>query len=119
MKTIEHLVEDERILELEDKGILIKDAQDLIDIIASYSVRKIIVRKESIAPEFFDLKTKVAGEILQKASNYRIRIGIVGDFKDIRSKSLRDFIYESNKTGQIVFKENIEEIIDILRKDIY
>ena len=44
---------------------------------------------------------------------------IVGDFKDIRSKSLRDFIYESNKTGQIVFKENIEEIIDILRKDIY
>ena len=98
MKIIEHLVEEERILELEDEGILIKDAQDLIDIVASYSVRKIIVRKESITPEFYDLKTKVAGEILQKASNYRIRIGIIGDFKDIKSKSLRDFIYESNKT---------------------
>ena len=119
MKIIEHLVEEERILELEDEGILIKDAQDLIDIVASYSVRKIIVRKESITPEFYDLKTKVAGEILQKASNYRIRIGIIGDFKDIKSKSLRDFIYESNKTGQIVFKEKVEDIIDILRKEIY
>lgn len=77
MKTIEHLVEDERILELEDKGILIKDAQDLIDIIASYSVRKIIVRKESITSEFYDLKTKVAGEILQKASNSLVLVAFV------------------------------------------
>jgi len=119
MKTIEQLVEDERILELEDEGIIIKEAQDLLNIIASYSVRKIIVRKESITPEFYNLKTKVAGEILQKASNYRVRIGIVGDFKDIKSKSLRDFIYESNKTGQIIFKEKIEDIIAILRKEIY
>lgn len=119
MKTIKHLVGNEIILQLEDDSIIIKEAQDLLDIMASYSVRKIIIRKELISPEFFDLKTKVAGEILQKASNYRIRIGIVGDFKDIRSKSLRDFIFESNKTGQIVFKETIEEIIAILRKEIY
>ena len=119
MKVIEHNVGKDRIFELEDEGIIIKDAQDLLDIVGTYSVRKIIVKKESIDPEFFDLKTKIAGEILQKASNYRIRIGIQGDFKDIKSKSLRDFIYESNKTGQIVFKEKIEDIIDILRKEIY
>ena len=59
------------------------------------------------------LKTK---EELKKASNYRIRIGIVGEFKNIKSKSLRDFIFESNKTEEIVFKENIEEVLEIFGK---
>jgi len=96
MNTTFHTINDERILELENDGCILKDAQDLLDIIGSYSVRTIILRKENIIPDFFDLKTKVAGEILQKASNYGLMIGVIGDFKSIKSKSLRDFIYESN-----------------------
>ena len=113
MKTTLHTINDERILELEHDGYILKDAQDLLDIIGSYSVRTIILKKENIIPEFFDLKTKVAGEILQKASNYGLKIGIIGDFTSIKSKSLRDFIYESNKTKQVIFKETIEEILKI------
>ena len=66
MKNTLHTINDERILELEDDGYILKNAQDLLDIIGSYSVRTIILRKENIIPDFFDLKTKVAGEILQK-----------------------------------------------------
>jgi len=33
MKTTFHTINDERILELEDNGIILKDAQDLLDII--------------------------------------------------------------------------------------
>ena len=117
MKTTFHTINDERILELEDNGIIQKDAQDLLDIIGSYSVRTIILKKESIIPDFFDLKTKVAGEILQKASNYGLKIGIIGDFKSIKSKSLRDFIYESNKTKQVIFKESKEEILKIFGEE--
>jgi hypothetical protein len=118
MKTTIYNVNDEKILEIEDDSIILKDAQDLLDIVGSYSVRTIILRKENITPEFFDLKTKVAGEILQKASNYGLKIGIIGDFKSIKSKSLRDFIYESNKTKQVLFKESKEEILKIFGKEL-
>ena len=117
IKTTLHTINDERILELEDDGYILKNAQDLLDIIGTYSVRNIILRKENIIPDFFNLKTKVADEILQKASNYGLKIGIIGDFKSIKSKSLRDFIYESNKTKQVIFKESKEEILKIFGKE--
>ncbi|WP_083996437.1 DUF4180 domain-containing protein [Desulfosporosinus acididurans] len=60
-----------------------------------------------IFEDFFDLKTKLAGEILQKFVNYHVRIAIVGDFSGYKSKSLKDFIYESNN-GKDVFFDLIE-----------
>jgi hypothetical protein len=113
MQTIIHTRNGHVITELTDNGILLKEAQDFLDLAANCPSRNIVLHKENIVPEFFDLKTKIAGNVLQKASNYRIRLGIVGNFKNISSKSLRDFIYESNKTEEIVFKENIEEVIEI------
>ncbi|MFA6201371.1 MAG: DUF4180 domain-containing protein [Bacteroidales bacterium] len=116
MNTIIHSRNETQITEILDDGLILKNVQDFLDIIANSPSRNIILHKENIIPELFDLKTKIAGDILQKASNYRIRIGIVGDYKNIKSKSLRDFIYESNKTKEILFKENIEDIIEIFGK---
>ena len=116
MKTIIHSRNNIQIAEIVDNGLILNNVQEFLDIIANSPSRNIILHKENIIPEFFDLKTKLAGDILQKASNYRIRIGIVGEFKSIKSKSLRDFIYESNKTKEILFKENIEEIIELFGK---
>ena len=117
MDTIIHLRNEDQIVEIVADDIILKNTQDFLDIIANSSSRNIILHKENIIPEFFNLKTKIAGDILQKASNYRIRIGIVGEFKTIKSKSLKDFIYESNKTKEILFKENIEEILDIWKEE--
>jgi len=116
MNTIIHSRNETQIIEIVDNGLILGNVQDFLDIAANSPSRNIIIHKENIIPEFFDLRTKIAGEILQKASNYRIRIGIVGDFKDITSKSLKDFIYESNKTKEILFKENVEEILQIFGK---
>ena len=77
--------------------------QDALDLMADcdyQGARKIIVHKENIVQDFFDLKTGLAGEILQKFSTYRISFAIIGDFSNIGSKSLSNFIYESqNKSG--------------------
>jgi len=108
MQTIIHTKNGNVITELIVDGILLKNAQDFLDIAANCPSRNIILHKENILPDFFNLKTKIAGDVLQKASNYRIRIGIVGDFKNIYSKKLRDFIYESNKTEEILFQEKVE-----------
>ncbi|HUM43632.1 MAG TPA: DUF4180 domain-containing protein, partial [Fervidobacterium sp.] len=62
---------------------------------------RIVINKEAICEEFFDLSTRLAGEILQKFVNYNIKIAIVGDFSKYTSKSLRDFII--NRRGDSNF----------------
>lgn len=105
------------IAEIESDNIVINEVQDALDLMADCSyrgARKIIIREEHIIPEFFDLKTGIAGEILQKFSTYDVILAIVGDFSKYPGKSLKDFIYESNKTGHINFVDSIKEARDKL-----
>lgn len=107
------------IAELIADGIVIKDVQDALDVMANatYSgAEKVIIHANNITPDFFDLKTKLAGEILQKFSNYRVPLAIVGDFSKYTSKSLRDFIYESNNGRSVSFVSSSEEAKEKLSK---
>jgi len=77
---------------------------------------KIIIHEKNITPDFFDLKNKLAGDILQKFSQYRMPLAIVGDFSKFESKSLNDFIYESNNGKQVNFVSSISEALNSLSK---
>jgi hypothetical protein len=72
---------------------------------------RIVLDKAAICEEFFDLKTKLAGEILQKFTNYQVKLAIVGDFSGYTSKSLKDFIYESNHGRKVFFLSTEEEAV--------
>jgi hypothetical protein len=100
---------------VQSKAVLIFDVQSALDLIATVSFETghstIVLDKSAICEEFFDLKTKLAGEILQKFTNYGVRLGIVGDFSQYTSKSLQDYIYESNQGGRIVFGPTLEAVI--------
>jgi hypothetical protein len=76
----------------------------------------VIINASNFSPDFFVLKTGVAGEILQKFSNYRMKLAIVGDFSEIENKSLRDFIRESNERGIVCFVESLEMALTKLSK---
>ena len=105
--------------ELIAEGVAIKEVQDALDIMANAAyagATKLILHEENITPDFFDLKTKIAGEILQKFSNYHMPLAIVGDFSKYTSKSLRDFIYESNMGGAVNFVDSVEEAREKLRR---
>ncbi len=94
--------------------IIINNEQDALDLIANCyynGASKLLMLESQLHPNFFDLKTGIAGEILQKFSNYRAELSIVGDFSKYTSKSLHDFIRESNHSGRIFFVENEEEAI--------
>lgn len=71
----------------------------------------IIIGQAQLPDGFFDLKTGIAGEILQKFSNYRMKLSIIGDFSIYSSKSLKDFIFESNRQGHISFTDSMENAI--------
>jgi len=109
-----HKTKNGEIAELVSDTTVINNVQDAVDLLGNVSYlggNKVIVNQQQLTPEFFDLKTQIAGEILQKFSNYRMKMAIVGNFSEVNSKSLHDFIYESNKGGNIVFTSSIEEAI--------
>jgi hypothetical protein len=99
------------IVEIIDDTLIIKGIDDALGLLCESNCSSIILRKENFAEEFFDLSTGIAGEILQKFSTYRKRLAIVGDYENIPSKALKDFIYESNKTKQILFVRTTEAAV--------
>jgi hypothetical protein len=86
---------------------IITDTQSALDLMATVdyndNCQRIAIYKEAITPDFFNLSTGIAGEILQKFTNYAKKIAIIGDFSNYTSKPLKDFIYESNKGNAIFF----------------
>jgi hypothetical protein len=112
-------VNSEIIAELVSDNIEIAKAQDAIDLMAdcsSLKARKVIIHERNIIPDFFDLKTRIAGDILQKFVNYYFKVAIVGDFSKYESNTLKDFIYESNRQGEISFVSSLEEAKEGLAK---
>ena len=94
--------------------IVVSEAQNALDIMVNCTYagsNSIIMYKENIIPDFFDLKTGIAGDILQRFSTYNVKLFIIGDFSNIASKSLRDFIFESNKYKRINFVKTKEDAI--------
>jgi hypothetical protein len=117
MKIKTHDINETKIAELISEDTLINNIEDGLDLLGNLYYQdfdKIIIYDKNITPNFFDLKNGIAGEILQKFSNYRVRLAIVGDFSKYTSKSVNDFIYESNKGRQINFVTSQSEAIKIL-----
>lgn len=73
----------------------------------------IVIPQNLLTEDFFDLKTGLAGDMLQKFSTYKLRLFIVGDFSAYTSKSLADFIRESNRQRTINFVSSIDEAFDL------
>lgn len=107
---------------IESSEVLINNTQDALDLMATinhmYDCNKMVVNASAITGDFFDLKTRIAGDILQKFTTYKMKIAIVGDFEVYKSKSLRDFIFESNQGDQVFFLDDEKTAIDKLHSVI-
>ena len=103
---------------VDSEEILISDSTSALDMAMSIqyeaNTSDIVIPKQCIIEDFFQLSTKLAGEILQKYMNYGIRIAIVGDFSEYKSKALKDFIYESNKGKYFFFVLTEQDAIEKL-----
>ncbi|WP_090980351.1 DUF4180 domain-containing protein [Paenibacillus sp. CF384] len=103
---------------IESPDILIEDVQSALDLMATVRYNedcdKILLNKSNVTEHFFDLKTRIAGDILQKFTNYQLKLAIVGDYDGYDSKSLKDFIYESNHGKQVFFLNDQQAALDAL-----
>lgn len=114
MKIKKHEINTISIAEVISDEAIINSAQEGLDLLGDIYYQgfdKVIIYEKNITPDFFDLKTKIAGDILQKFSNYRVQLAIVGDFSKYTGKSIKDFIFESNKTRHINFVGSLEEAL--------
>ena len=108
-----------KIIEFISNEIILNNPQDLLDLMTlagEKDANKIILHENNINPDFFELKTGFAGEVLQKAVNYHIKLGIIGDFNKVTSKSLKSLIVESNNGNQFFFVSNTIEAVERLKK---
>jgi len=107
-----HTIDDRKIAEIISDNIVLQTVEDAVDLIGNMSYQgfdKLIIHEENMISDFFELKNKIAGNILQKFSQYSMPLAIIGDFEKYESKSLNDFIFESNKGSQINFVTTIED----------
>jgi hypothetical protein len=81
----------------------IADGLDLLGNADYLGAKHIITEDKHFSTDFFDLRSGLAGEILQKFSNYRMKLTIKGEWQEINSKALRDFIRECNRGDAIQF----------------
>lgn len=106
-------------LEIRSEEQFINNVQDVLDLFGELYGQYydgIILYERNITPDFFDLQTKLAGEILQKFSNYRIRLVIVGDWSKYTSRSLEAFICESNRGKTVNFSSSPTEAVKLLSR---
>lgn len=100
--------------------LLITGVQSALDLIATVRYETgcdhMILSKDAVSEKFFDLSTKLAGDVLQKFVNYQMKVAIVGDFSVYSSKSLKDFITESNKGNAIFFMPSEKEALEKVSK---
>ena len=110
--------ENGNIARLTSETLLITDVSSALDLLTTvkYETKcdRMIVDKSAVTEDFFKLSTCLAGEVLQKYVNYRVKLAVVGDFSLYTSKPLKDFIRESNRGRDFFFVGTDEEAIEFL-----
>jgi hypothetical protein len=82
-----------------------QDAVDLIGATFGLDIDLLAIPAARFAPSFFDLSTRQAGLFIQKFSNYRLPLAIVGDLsaETAASGALAAFVTESNRRSGVMF----------------
>jgi hypothetical protein len=104
-----------RILVLDEEGLALRTVGDATDFISAAWERQadtVALPVTRIDPGFFSLRTGLAGEVIQKFVNYRIRLVVVGDIaaQMATSDALRDFVYESNRGRHVWFVDGLDAL---------
>ena len=88
------------------------DSSTLISLAIEHQAALVILPASEINGAFLQLKTGVAGDLIQKFVNYRLRLAIIGDVAAYaeQSTALRAFISESNRGATLWFSPTLADL---------
>jgi hypothetical protein len=112
----------ERALVCEADGPLIDSEQRAVDLIGeAFSSRAtlIAVPVNRLSADFFDLRSGLAGAIVQKFVLYRFKLAIIGDITTYlaASDALSDWVRECNRRGEVCFVPSQDDLAARLNAD--
>ena len=90
-----------------------RDASDVLSEAFSVQASIIVIPAERFDPQFFNLRSGLAGGFFQKLQNYHCRLVVLGDFSEhvATSTALRDFVGETNRIGNHLFVPDREALL--------
>ncbi|CAI1954330.1 TPA: DUF4180 domain-containing protein [Serratia marcescens] len=109
-------IHDLRLVVFAEAGPPLKDENDVSLFIApafEHDAGMIALPVNRLDAAFFQLRSGIAGAVLQKFINYRLRVALRGD--DItswlgQSNALQDFVREANRSEQVWFLPSLAEL---------
>ncbi|MFI6707077.1 DUF4180 domain-containing protein [Nonomuraea sp. NPDC050478] len=89
-----------------------RDALDLIGDSWYHRAHLVAIPAGRLHEDFWRLSTRVAGEIIQKFANYRIKVAVIGDISEYVASSgaLRDWVREANRGDELWFLPDLEAL---------
>jgi hypothetical protein len=102
--------EEGGILVASDSGVSIRSFRDVSDAIGAFiSADGVILTEDDLAPEFFDLRSGLAGELFQKCINYNVRLAIVLPDPEAYGARISELAYEHKSHNMIRFVRSKDE----------
>ena len=98
VETISHL--DVRIIECMSQISRVDDAVDLVTACIEHGSRLLLLEARVLSDSFFDLRTRVAGELVQKLQSYGVRTAGVFPVDREYPDRFKEFLVEA-KSGQM------------------
>ncbi|GLZ02667.1 hypothetical protein Acsp03_01340 [Actinomadura sp. NBRC 104412] len=97
------------------EGPAVRSTQDALDLLGeAFAAGAVWVALpvERLDPDFFRLRTRVAGEIAQKFVQYKVGLAIVGDISEqvAESSALGDLVRESNRGRALWFVDDLAQL---------
>jgi hypothetical protein len=108
-----------QLYDVSENGPELRTGQDAVDLMSAASERRaswIAIPAARLGDEFFELRTRIAGEITQKFAIYGAKVAVVGDISSrvAMSHSLASFVAEANRGESLWFVESHQELEDRL-----
>jgi hypothetical protein len=104
-----------RVLTYEDDKPTLGSEDDAVDLVgAAFGEQAdvVVVPADRVAPDFYTLSTRVAGEVMRKFAMYQIRLVILGDVTTHieASEAFRAFVHEINRGKDVWFVADEAEL---------
>ncbi|MER3483820.1 MAG: DUF4180 domain-containing protein [Meiothermus sp.] len=101
---------ERRIILASEAGIAIRSAADIPDLLgASFGADGLILTEGDLSPEFFNLRTGLAGEVFQKFTNYKIPVALVIPDLKAYGERFNELAYEHKTHPLIRFVSSLTE----------
>ena len=95
-----------RYIEMIDPITCESDVLDIIGMCIAYGADRLLLREEAFTDDFLNLKSGLAGIVLQKFTNYHIKVSAIIKDESIVQERFKELVYELNKTDCFMFFNN-------------